>query len=201
MRKYLVLLTILSILALAACGKTEGNAGTAVDGQTNQTEDTSKGHEKAGSETDGSEAGLKLQVLKGDAEAGATLDNNELYTELNKIIQKNPDIGLENDFSLYVVNTIHDDQGNSKLVLFGINKLPVAIKNFAFDYTLGNKDNEFVWEKQRVTMAEEETGVLQPNSAVPVVLSLTHEQEELVKTLDENNQVMAIENFTFEEVE
>lgn len=188
MRKYLVLLAILLVLALAACGKTETN-----------TEQPIK-NEETSNETDGNAEGLKLQVLKGDAEGGATLDNNDLYIGLNKIIQENPDIGIANDFSIYVVNIVQDHEGNSMLVLFGINRLPVAIKNFAFDYTLGNRDNEYVWEKQRVTMPEESTGVLQPNSAVPVILSLTPEQEELLKTIDENNEVMAIDNFTFEQV-
>ncbi|MDS9472567.1 hypothetical protein [Sporosarcina pasteurii] len=205
MRKYLFLLIIVMVLALAACGKTVGNTEKTVDSMTNQTEETDSNEtnqpvEEGSSKTDSSEQSLKLQVLKGDAEAGATVDNNDLYIGLNKIIQENPDIGIEKDFSIYVVNIVHDHEGNPKIVLFGINKLPVAIKNFSFDYTLGNKDNEFVWEKQRVSMPEEETGVLQPNSAVPVILSLTPEQEELLKTLNGKNKVMAIDNFTFEEV-
>ncbi len=194
------------VLALAACGKTEGNADKPVNDETNQAEDTNRtetngteGDSQSG-ETDGSEQGLKLQVLKGDQEAGVTLENSELYRELNKIIQKNPAIGVADDFSLYIVNTIHDDQGESRLVLFGINRLPVAIKNFSFKYTLGNKDNEYVWEKQRVKMNEEEAGILEPNSALPIVLELTEEQEELLKSLDNDNQVMVIDDFTFEEV-
>ena len=106
-------------------------------------------------ETDGKTDGLKLQVLKGDIEEGVTVENNLLYSELNKVIQQNQDIGAENDFSVYVVDTYHDDEGNSKLVLFGINRLPVAIKNIAFTYTLGNKDNEYVWERQPIEMNEE----------------------------------------------
>ena len=57
---------------------------------------------------------------------GVTVENNLLYSELNKVIQQNQDIGAENDFSVYVADTYHDDDGNSKLVLFGINRLPVA---------------------------------------------------------------------------
>lgn len=191
MRKYLVFVTILCVLALSACGKEDKQAEKPVEDTTNNVEETNG--------TDGSEEGLKLQVLKGDEEAGVTLEDG-LYGELNKIVQENPTIGIADDFSLYVVNTIHDDQGNSRLVLLGINRLPVAIKNFTFDYTLGNKDNEYVWEKQGVKMNEAEAGILEPNSALPIVLDITEEQLELLKSLTEENQVMAIENFKFEEV-
>lgn len=195
MRRYLILVMILSIFALAACGKTENKTKTPVDNGENKTE-----IESNSDETDGKTDGLKLQVLKGDLEEGVTVENNLLYSELNKVIQQNQDIGAENDFSVYVADTYHDDEGNSKLVLFGINRLPVAIKNIAFTYTLGNKDNEYVWKRQPVEMNEEQAGVLQPNSVIPVVLSITEEQVALLKSLDEDNTVMTIDGFIYEEV-
>ena len=122
------------------------------------------------------------------------------YSELEKVIQQNPSIGVENDFSVYVVDTYNDDEENSKLVLLGINRLPVAIKDFTFSYTLGSNDNEYVWERQRVEMKEETAGILQPNSALPIVLPITEEQVELLRSLEEGNTVMAIDDFKFEEV-
>lgn len=111
MRKYLALLTILSILALAACGKT--------DNPTEKPVVDNAGVEENSNKTNGGEQSLKLQVLKGDKEAGVTLENSPLYNELEKVIQENPDIGADNDFSVYVVDTYGDDEGNSKLVLLG----------------------------------------------------------------------------------
>ena len=194
MKKYLVLFTILFVLVLSACGKTDNN-----DEKPNEADKTEADSTNS-SETDGSEQGLKLQVLKGDEEAGATIENHSLYQELDNIIKENPSIGEVDDFSVYVVNTIHDDQGNSKLVLLGVNRLPASIKNIEFNYTLGNKDNEFVWEKQQVKLNEKEAGILEVNSAVPIVLPITEAQEALLKTLDQENQVMLVEDFTFEEV-
>ena len=195
MRKHLVFLTILSILALGACGKTENNTEKPAGNEENKTEIESNNEEASGSELV-----LKLHVLKGDEENGVTVENNLLYNELDKVIQQNPNIGAENDFSVYVVDTLHDDEGNSKLVLLGINRLPVAIKNFEFTYTLGNKDNEYVWERQPVEMKEENAGILQPNTALPIVLPITEEQVALLKTLEEDNKVMTIDGFIYEEV-
>ncbi|QUW22974.1 hypothetical protein JSQ81_05205 [Sporosarcina sp. Marseille-Q4063] len=195
MRKYLVLLMILSILALAACGKLEINTGKPVVNEENKTE-----NEPNNDETVGNEQGLKLQVLQGDEEIGVTVENNQFYSELDKVIQQYPNMGAKNDFTVYIVNAYRDDSGNPKLVLLGINRLPVAIKNIEFIYTLGNKNNEYVWERQPIEMTEEKAGVLQPNSALPIVLSITEEQLELLKSLEEDNKVMTIDGFTYEEV-
>ena len=195
MRRYLVLLTILSIFALVACAKTENKTEKPVDNEENKTE-----IEPNSDETDGSEQGLKLQVLKGDVEEGVSVENNLLYNELDKIIQQNQDIGAENDFSVYVADTYDDDEGNSMLVLLGINRLPVAIKNFTFTFTLGSKDSEYVWERQPIEMNEEKAGILQPNSALPIVLPITEEQVALLRSLEEDNKVMTIDGFIYEEV-
>ena len=193
MRKYLVLATILFVLALSACVKVEINAGETTDDTVgSKSEVKSKGNSK--------EQGLKLQVLKGDKDAGVTVESNQLYSELEKVIQQNPSIGAKNDFSVYVVDTYSDDEENSKLVLLGINRLPVAIKDFTFSYTLGSNDNEYVWERQPVEMKEETAGILQPNSVLPIVLPITEEQVELLRSLEEGNTVMAIDDFKFEEV-
>ena len=191
MRRYLMLLMILSVFTLVACGNTE---------KPEENEGNKKAVEENSNETDGSERGLKLQVLKGDKEAGVTVESNQFYSELEKVIQQNPKIGVENDFSVYVVDTYNDDEENSKLVLLGINRLPVAIKDFTFSYTLGSNDNEYVWERQPVEMKEETTGILQPNSVLPIVLPITEEQVELLRSLEEGNTVMAIDDFKFEEV-
>ena len=191
MRRYLMLLMMLSVFTLVACGNTEKPE----ENEGNKTE-----VEENSNETGESERGLKLQVLKGDKEAGVTVESNQFYSELEKVIQQNPKIGVENDFSVYVVDTYNDDEENSKLVLLGINRLPVAIKDFTFSYTLGSNDNEYVWERQPVEMKEETTGILQPNSVLPIVLPITEEQVELLRSLEEGNTVMAIDDFKFEEV-
>lgn len=192
LKKNFILTMLAIVLMLVACngnstetGKDE-NADDA--SETNATEDKMNDKEQ-----------LTLQVLKADEEAGATIENHTIYNELNKLIQDNPDIGQVNDFSLYTVNTIHNEEGETKLVLLGINRLPMPIKNIAFDFTLGNDQGEYIWKQQEVTMSEDSAGTLQTNGAFPIILPLSSEQEELLKSLNEDNQVMEIENFKYEE--
>ncbi len=141
---------------------------------------------------------LTLQVSKADEEAGLSIDNHNIYNELNQIVEQNPKVGAANDFSLFIVDTMRDETDNAKLLFLGINRLPEAIKNVSFEYTLGNDDDEFVWENEEVTLTEEQTGVLQVDSAIPIALPLTDEQETLLKTIDEENQMVEISNFKYE---
>lgn len=195
LKKYLILIVIMLMIITAGCGNVKNSAEIIDDEQETESVDETKTGETEDTKN------LKLQILKGDEGEGVTIESNSLYSELDKVIQQNQNIGAANDFSVYVVDTYSDDEGNSKLVLLGINRLPVAIKNFTFTYTLGSKDHEYVWEKQPVEMKEETAGVLQPNSAIPIVLTITDDQVETLRSLETGNTVMSIDDFTYEEVE
>lgn len=134
-------------------------------------------------------------------EVGVTVENNLLSSEIEKVIQQNSNIGGENDFSVYVVDTYSNEAGDSKFILLAINRLPVAIKNIEFTYTLGNNDNEYAWERQPIEMKEETAGILQPNRAIPILLSITEEQVEVLRSLEKGNILMTIDDFIYEEVQ
>lgn len=193
LKKYIVFTMMALVLGLAACN--DSKPPEEQNQNTNGEEEKNRGETNQEKEKDS----LNLQVLKADEEAGATVDNHNIYQELNKLVSENPEVGEANDFSLYIVNTIHGDEDEVKLVLLGINRLPIAIKNLAFDFTLGSKEGDYVYNKLNVTMNEETAGALQPNSAFPIVLPLTPEQEELLRSLTEENQVMEIEKFKYDE--
>ena len=93
------------------------------------------------------------------------------------MITENPDIGLENDFSIYIVDIVDSGTEDAALLFLGINRLDESIKGITFDYTLGLDDGSFVWEGAEVTLSEEDAGIIQPNHAVPFSLGITPEQE------------------------
>src|SRR5699024_112601 len=84
---------------------------------------------------------------------------------------------------------------NPQILCLVINRLSYPIKNLAFDYTLGTQDGEYVFDELHVTMDEETAGVLQPNSTFPLVLPITPEQDEVLQTINEDNQLVKVENF------
>ena len=142
--------------------------------------------------------GITLQLLKADEEAGVTVENSEVYQELDRMITENPDIGLENDFSIYIVDIVDSGTEDAALLFLGINRLDESIKGITFDYTLGLDDGSFVWEGAEVTLSEEDAGIIQPNHAVPFSLGITPEQEAIIDALEQDNQVVKIENFAFQ---
>ena len=150
--------------------------------------------------TNSEKAELSLQITKVDQEAGVTVEDNELYQELDRIITENPLQGAENDFSLYVVDIIETDTEELWLFLMGINRLPTTIQNISFDFTFGNTDGEYVWEDYPLIFEEPEFGAIDENKVFPVFIPLTDEQAELVTQLNEDNQIFEMNNFEYEEV-
>lgn len=140
---------------------------------------------------------LKLQVTKVDEDAGITIDNNDIYKELNNLVKENPEQGDPNDFSVYVVNTLENDEG-FHLVLLAINRLDLPVMNISFKYTLGKDTGEYLFEKEPVALAEKDFGSIQVNHAMPFTLEVTEEQLELMQEIDPSNQVVEFDDFKFD---
>lgn len=141
---------------------------------------------------------ISLQLLKADEEAGVTMENSEVYKELSRMISENPDIGIDNDFSIYIVDIVDSGTEDASLLFLGINRLDEPIKNISFNYTLGHENGEFVWKDTEVNLSEADTGIIQSHHAIPFTLGITAEQEALIDLLEQDNQVVKIEGFKFE---
>lgn len=196
MKKIGFLLLTLLLIVSAACGKTD-------ETNENATEETAEpvGEQQENNEleeADEDEGTLTLQLLRLDEENGETIEGHNIYSELDQIVKDNPDMGGDNDFSVFVVNSIYDQDENPQILCLAINRLSYPIKNLAFDYTLGTQDGEYVFDELHVTMDEETAGVLQPNSTFPLVLPITPEQDEVLQTINEDDQLVKVENFEFD---
>lgn len=142
---------------------------------------------------------LTLQVLKMDEEEGITIDNNDVYKEINEIVNENPDLGIVDDFSIQILDVVENVDGTfDTLAFLAINRLDEPLKNINFEYTLGNDEGEYVFDGIEIDLTESDVGVIQAHSVVPFYLGVTEEQIELLSTLDQDNSVMEFDNFTFE---
>lgn len=165
------------VLVLAGCNETSSN-----------TADKGKGEKED----------ISLQISKDAEEIGTTLENSEVYKELNRIITEDPQLGIENDFSIYIIDIVNSGTEDAALLLLGVNRLNEAIKNSSFDYTLGLDDGSLVWDEVEISLSEEQTGIIKKNHAVPFSAYITLEQEAIIDELTQDNQFMKIENFSFE---
>ena len=143
---------------------------------------------------------LSMQVLKADEENGITLEE-EMYQQLSVLVEANPDIGVDDDFSIHGINIVKTNTGESVMLFLGINRLEQGIKNIALEYTLGIETEgtvEYIFNREVINLLESYAGVIQPNHAIPFTVPFTQGGEELLRLMTEENKTIKIENATFE---
>lgn len=155
--------------------------------------------EEEDEDVDEDEKDLTLQITKVDEEAGITLEDDPNYQHLNDLVEANPELGAENDFSLFSIESDGNfNEGVTEVLFLGINRLDDPIKNIQFDFTLGATDGDYVWEEEPVQLPEEVFGAIEPNHAMPILLEVTEEEFEIFNTISEENQIFEMENFTYD---
>ncbi|KYG26013.1 hypothetical protein [Alkalihalobacillus trypoxylicola] len=205
--KKIIIFMLLSLLFLSACNFSvdvdDGNEEEPED-INNEVEETNNGTEEdtnneADNTTDNGKEPIELKLSQADEEAGVTTENNELFQELNDFVEQNPDAGTENDFSMTSMTMIQDPEGNQQMIFLGFNRLGESIKNVSFSYSLGNTEGDMVWDNFEVLLDEEMIGAIPNNTAIPVALPITsQEQIDLLNTLSQENVVMQFDNFNYE---
>ncbi|MFC4388919.1 hypothetical protein ACFOZ1_14040 [Gracilibacillus marinus] len=144
---------------------------------------------------------LTLQIQKVDQEAGITVENNDLYSQLNEVIKADPKAGLPNDFSVYPHDIVYFDDNSSSVLFIGVNRLDAPIRNISFDLTFGNKSGEYIFDAEPVALTEDFIGILEKDSAVPFLIEITPEEEALFMELTEDNVELRLDNANIDLVE
>lgn len=217
MKKFLWTLMLAGILIIAGCGGSDDSSAeeentTEVNNETenNEVEESTEDTEEEPVEEEPAEEAnteqsegnsntsgldqasrelpdLKLQVQKADEEAGITVENNEIYSQLVDVINADPKAGVPNDFSVYPHDIVRNEDGSSSLLFIAVNRVNKPIRNISFDLTLGDKEGNYIFERQEVILDENGVGILQPHSAVPFLLGITAQDEEIYSTLTNTN--------------
>ncbi|GAB3803389.1 hypothetical protein [Virgibacillus kimchii] len=145
---------------------------------------------------------LQLQMTKADEEAGVTMEESEVYQFLDEFVKEDPKYGVVNDFSMRSATMITDAEGNEQMVFIAVNRLGEPIKNVEFIFSLGDSENNMIWDRVHITMNEEVAGVLENNAAMPILLPITSdEQMELINTINQDDLQMDFAEFSYESVE
>lgn len=138
---------------------------------------------------------LNLQLQKEDEEAGETIEDNEIYSGIDELIESDSSIGIQDDFSLYPFDIAVHEDGSESMIFLAINRLNDPIKDMSFELTFGKQDGDYIFDGTEVFMAEEQFGVLEPNGVVPVLLEITPEEGEIYEGLTQDNVDLEIDNF------
>lgn len=143
-------------------------------------------------------AAVTLQVLKMDQDIGLTLTNNEFYEEMKTVVEADPFMGEEGQFSLFPYSIVDNDTDTSAMLVLLINRLNKPIRSVSFDVTLGNNDKEYVFKETKVDLSEDYLGILDKDAVVPVFLQVEKQAADLFYTLDPNDMLLRLDNFTAE---
>lgn len=191
MRKLMIILFMSVLVGLVGCGDADNTSSTS--GET----DIENNKENELSDDEMSNQGnedLTLQVVKADEDAGITLDNSDFYQALSEIIEEDPQMGVANDLSLYPYSVIEKEEGGNAALFLVINRLGKPIENLIFDLTLGNQNDEYVYEKMEVDLPGEVIGVLDNNGVIPILLDIEEEDIDLFLTLEQDNIHLQLDN-------
>ncbi|MFD1850860.1 hypothetical protein [Oceanobacillus bengalensis] len=204
MKKLLTLITIVTFILVGCSGTSDDESVEDTNNDTSEStteteENVTEADENVPEETETNN--LTVQVLKLDEEAGLTLDNNDLYKELTRVINEDPNIGTPNDFSMHTINSVNEEKENAAFIFMAINRTDMPMKNITFNFSMGYKDGEMIWENEQIALLEDTAGVLQPNSAVPVIMAMNPKQDEQIDSLTSENAVLELSNFEYETAE
>ncbi|MEF2292228.1 MULTISPECIES: hypothetical protein [Virgibacillus] len=198
MKRFLMLIMIALLFLLVACS----NDAKEIDYSEKQSEDTEaqaktdNGNEQNTSEHDGGQMhDLQLKLQKQDKDAGMTIQNNEIYTVLDEAIKADPKMGVPNDFSLYPFDISINPDGSRSILFLAINRLKDSMKNIKFDMTFGNQEGEYIFENMELVLTEEEFGILHADTAIPFMLDVTPQQEQMFNRLTKDNVYIDMANF------
>lgn len=193
-----MLIMIALLFLLVACS----NDTKEIDDSEQQSEDTEaqaktdNGNEQNTSEHAGGQMhDLQLKLQKQDKDAGMTIQNNEIYTVLDEAIKADPKMGVPNDFSLYPFDISINPDGSRSILFLAINRLKDSMKNIKFDMTFGNQEGEYIFENMELVLTEEEFGILHADTAIPFMLDVTPQQEQMFNRLTKDNVYIDMANF------
>lgn len=141
---------------------------------------------------------LFLKLPKQNSDKGQTIDNNPLMAEFNQLVSDNPEMGFENDVTV-LYSQLYDKTDNGVLAYFlVINKTTVTMEDISFIFSYGNKNNEMVWDQEPYTMTKELFGVLEPNTVIPMTLSIPADKENLFFSITEENVQTSVDKFNYQ---
>lgn len=141
---------------------------------------------------------IKLQITKVDKEAGFSAENSELYEQLEELLQENPDLGVQGDFTIHVVSDI-EFEGEKRLLMLGVNRVKEDLKNIEFNLTLGSKSADlYIYDDTHVTLDHNELGTIKSGHAIPFTLPITEEEIQFYMTISDDDKIFDINNFKYD---
>lgn len=181
----------------------EGDESNENDSDTETDTNTGRGglDEDVDTDTDVNESDTMTFVPQvADTEAGLTIENDEVLSILHELVETSDidDVGLPDDITIQFTGLYLDDAEQELLLpIFLIsNRTEEAYTNIEMSITFGTSDGELLFEETSFMLGENDFGILEPNTAMPVYLNADYSYLDLVERISQTrDEAITIDSF------
>lgn len=174
----------------------ENEDNTDIIGDDDATNDTGLGSEN-------NEGAIVFVPQYAETEAGLSPENDEVLALLSEMVSSAEvdDLGFENDVTIQFTGLyLHNDEEQTLQPIFIItNRTDQTFTHIDMAITFGPSEGELIFDETYFTLAADEFGILEPNTAMPVYVNTDYSNlaaiDELSNTREE---VISIDSFEFE---
>ena len=148
----------------------------------------------------GEEEMITFVPQKADIESSLTIENDEVLSTLNELVETATidEVGIPDDVTIQFTGLYLDNADEQLLMpIFLIsNRTDESFTNVEMAISFGSTDGEMLFENTGFTLDEEQFGVLEPNTAMPVYLNTDYSNLELVERLSQTREEsITVESF------
>ena len=213
------LILTLSVFSLLGCSMNSdegGNESTNKNVTETEVETSSEPVEETGGEdsisennTGGTESSIDpvdailFVPQKSDLESGFTVENDSALQELEQLIlnEEVENIGVEDDVAIQFTGLYLEGENTTDAILIIVNKTEMTMTNMSFKMSLGTSSGEMVLEDHEIGLTEDVFGVLEPNTAMPLYVTIDQGKKELLLQLvRERQEIISLDDFQFQEI-
>lgn len=224
MKKIAVLLTALMLL-LAACGGSSNNNDNNNNKDNNNNNITNEDNNNNDNENNNNEdnnnnddennvnnndenntnddevvqdESLSVHVLQIDQDENVDPEENELYQSVQQAIDLDPNLGTENDMTIYDFDLVQYGDGSVGIMFLLVNRLDKTISDIELVMTFKDEDGTVVFDEEYIELPESYLGQLEPHSVVPVIIMIDEDELESYQELNDDTSIISIDDVSLE---
>lgn len=155
-------------------------------------------------ETDASESEeITFVPQQSDIDAGLTVENDEVLMSINDLVESSTpdDIGFDDDITIQFTGLYFEAEDRVQPIFAIANRTDEAYTNIDLAISFGMSEDELIFDEEGFGLTEDEFGVLEPDTVMPLYLDADPSQLDLLEEIAETRQeVISIDNIDFDTV-
>lgn len=111
------------------------------------------------------------------------------------------DLGVENDVAIQFTGLYLESENTTDVIFVIVNKTQLSMTNMEFLLSLGTADEEMLLENHPVLLSEEVFGVLEPNTVMPLYITIDQSKKDiLIQLVEDRQEIISLQDFKYQEI-